>query len=189
MVSLCASLVSLRTMKGGSKLFLSCLFLFLFIRSQTDIKMRSTPGKEPVSVSVGGKSSCDQPTKSPWGQWREGPRRPRYGQHRLHQLKRLLIQLPQQHQQRPLILCNEYPLIQLTLSTPIFIKQHFGPSSVSTKTWPFYKETTFHFTRSSWREIRVDRGLSVLLSGRRPNYDTDTGSDSDMQLDFHMKSA
>ena len=56
MVSLCASLVSLRTLEGGSKLFLACLFLFLFlfIRSQTDVKMRSTPGKELVSVSVGG---------------------------------------------------------------------------------------------------------------------------------------
>ena len=100
-----------------------------------------------------------------------GSRWPRYGQHRLHQLKRLLIQLPQQHQQRPLILCNEYPLNQPTLSTIICINQHFCPS---------YKETTFHLPRASWRQIRVDRGLSVLLSGRRPNYDTDI--DLDMRL-------
>ena len=76
------------------------------------------------------------------------PGRPQYGQHHLHRLKPLLIQLPQQ--QNPFILCNEYLLISRAFENT---------------TAPSDKETAFHYTSLSWRQMRVNRTLSVGPSG------------------------
>ena len=126
-------------------------------------RMKNTPGKGctiyEVGVSVGG--------WSPWGQWWEGPGRPRYGQHCLHQLKPLLIHLPQ-HQ--PFILCNEYPLIFGVLENSLK-QQHNKRNSFS-----------FHDSLLESNESG-QRALSVGLSGRRPNYDTDTDSTVQITID------
>ena len=50
------------------------------------------------------------------------PGRPQYGQHHLHRLKPLLIQLPQQ--QNPFILCIEYLLISRALENCIKQQHH-----------------------------------------------------------------
>ena len=60
--------------------------------------MKKTPGIDSTTifgVSVGGKDGLLEDNGG------RGPGRPRYGQHHLHRLKPLLIQLPQQHHHHP----------------------------------------------------------------------------------------
>ena len=123
--------------------------------------MKKTPGKDSTTifgVSVGGKDGLLEDNGG------RGPGRPRYGQHHLHRLKPLLIQLPQQHHHHPSSCVMNILFISLSRA-----------SLYQTGEW-FDKETAFHFTSLSWRQMRVDRALSVGLSGWRPNYDTGTDS-------------